>query len=237
MANYSWLCPFCKATSIVTYANYFDFSTSFDHGNKHGAQAIKGSVIICPNENCKEYSFKLAIGDLDEHSLQAKISGKPRHNWALVPDSMAKLYPAYIPTPLIQDYTEACLIVKKSPKASATLSRRCLQGMIRDFWKIQGKKSLYEEIEGIKEKIEGITWDAIDSLRKVGNIGAHMEKDINLIVEVDEDEAALLIELIETLFEEWYIQRHQREERMAKIKAIAAMKEATRKTPPQNDAI
>lgn len=109
--------------------------------------------------------------------------------------------------------------------------------MIRDFWKIQGKKSLYEEIEGIKEKIEGITWDAIDSLRKVGNIGAHMEKDINLIVEVDEDEAALLIELIETLFEEWYIQRHQREERMAKIKAIAAMKEATRKTPPQNDAI
>ena len=34
------------------------------------------------------------------------------------------------------------------------------------------------------------------AVRKVGNIGAHMEKDINVIVDVDPDEAQHLIGLI-----------------------------------------
>ena len=31
-------------------------------------------------------------------------------------------------------------------------------------------------------------WQAIDAVRSIGNIGAHMEKDINLIVDVDPEE-------------------------------------------------
>jgi hypothetical protein len=42
--------------------------------------------------------------------------------------------------------------------------------------------------------------EAIDIVRNIGNIGAHMEADINVIVDVDPDEAQTLIELIETLF-------------------------------------
>jgi len=95
--------------------------------------------------------------------------------------------------------------------------------MIRDFWSIK-KPRLVEEIDALQAKVDGQTWDAIDSLRKIGNIGAHMEKDINLIVDVDPDEARLLIELIETLFDEWYVARYEREQRMAKIKAAADAK-------------
>ncbi|WP_083803471.1 DUF4145 domain-containing protein [Sagittula stellata] len=58
--------------------------------------------------------------------------------------------PSFIPTPIIEDYTEACRISLLSPKASATLSRRCLQGMIRDFCGIK-EKNLFNEIEKLKE--------------------------------------------------------------------------------------
>jgi len=52
-------------------------------------------------------------------------------------------------------------------------------------------------------------------------IGAHMEKDIDVIVDVDPEEAQRLIWLIELLVKDWYITRHQRQE---SLKAIVAIK-------------
>src|SRR5262249_23110992 len=128
--------------------------------------------------------------------------------WTLRPKSNARPFPAYIPTPILDDYNEACLIVIDSPKASATLSRRCLQGMIRDFWGIKDK-TLLVEINALQGKIDPTTWAAVDAVRSVGNIGAHMEKDINLIVDVEPEEAQLLIGLIEFLLKDWYVGRHE----------------------------
>ncbi len=76
----------------------------------------------------------------------------------------------------------------------------------------------------------GLTWAAIDSVRHVGNIGAHMEKDVNLMIDVDSEEAGLLVGLIETLFTEWYIARHDRDERMKAIVKVATDKKAEKKT-------
>lgn len=53
-----------------------------------------------------------------------------------------------------------------------------------------------------------------------------MESDIDMIVEVEPGEAQALIELIEMLFEEWYVARETRSQRLAKVKAIAAQKSA-----------
>jgi hypothetical protein len=71
-------------------------------------------------------------------------------------------------------------------------------------------------------------WQAIDAIRTVGNIGAHMEKDIGVIIDVDPNEAGLLIRLIEVLLEEWYIRRHEREQHMKQIIEIAQAKEVAR---------
>ena len=68
-------------------------------------------------------------------------------------------------------------------------------------------------------------------MRKIGNIGAHMEKDINLIVDIEEGEAQALIELIELLFEEWYIERESGTARLAKLKEIRDAKELQKKPP------
>ncbi|WP_246409402.1 DUF4145 domain-containing protein [Kaistia hirudinis] len=121
-----------------------------------------------------------------------------------------------------------------SPKASATLARRCLQGMIRDFAGIS-KSRLIDEIKELKRMAnedrapKGVSIDAIeaiDAVRQIGNIGAHMEADINIIVEVDPKEAEELIGLIELLFEEWYVARAAREQRFARLKGIADEKAA-----------
>jgi hypothetical protein len=106
--------------------------------------------------------------------------------------------------------------------------------MIRDFWGIK-KGRLIDEIEELKTKVDTTIWKAIDSVRHVGNIGAHMEKDVNLIIDVDPEEAGLLIWLIETLFEEWYIARHERETKMEALAKLADDKKASKNPSQQTD--
>lgn len=148
--------------------------------------------------------------------------------WQLLPESEAKVLPDYVPQPIKEDYYEACRIKDLSPKASATLSRRCLQGMIRDFWGIS-KRTLKEEIDAIEDKVSADTWESIEAVRKVGRIGAHMEKDINLIIDVEPNEAQLLISLIEQLIDDWYITREDRKKRTEALKKLVELKEGKRK--------
>ena len=146
-----------------------------------------------------------------------------------MPESEARVLPDYIPAPIQEDYYETCRIRDLSPKASATLARRCLQGMIRDFWGIK-KTRLKDEIDDLEEKVDPDVWASIDAVRSVGNIGAHMEKDINVIVDVESGEAQLLIGLIEQLVDDWYVVRENRRKRTEALKELAAEKEAQKKS-------
>jgi len=55
------------------------------------------------------------------------------------------------------------------------------------YWLKEGR--LFDEVAELEGKVDAKTWQAIDSVRHVGNIGAHMEKDVNLIIDVDPEEA------------------------------------------------
>lgn len=150
-------------------------------------------------------------------------SSRVIREWQLLPESEAKVLPDYIPDPIKEDYYEACRIRDLSPKAAATLARRALQGMIRDFWKIS-KSRLKDEVDALEEKVDPDTWSSIDAVRSVGNIGAHMEKDINVIIDVEPEEAQLLIGLIEQLVDDWYVDRESRRTRSEALKALADAK-------------
>lgn len=141
----------------------------------------------------------------------------------MLPESLAKPQPEYIPEAIREDYFEACRIRELSPKASAALARRCLQGMIRDFWDIQ-KGRLIDEILELKNHVESTIWGAIDAVREVGNIGAHMEKDVNLIIDVEPGEAEKILGLIELLLKEWYVARKEREDRVNEVIKIGKEK-------------
>ena len=228
-----WTCPYCNRNATITDSNYSSDYHKFRHNNKDEDLTIRTSVIVCPNKDCKEYKISAslfkAIRDPFGHW---KSSGQPLLHWNLKPRSQARVFPSYIPKAILEDYEEACLIRDLSPKASATLSRRCLQGIIRDFHKIT-KSRLFDEIEALKGKIDPLIWQAIDAVRSIGNIGAHMEKDINLIIDVEPQEASALIGLIEMLLKDWYIARHEKEKQLQEIIGISKTKKEIKK----NDSV
>jgi hypothetical protein len=225
----AWTCPFCDRHATVGNDNITKTDFTFNDGNKDGLLSVNLKTVTCPNPRCREYSISGTLHKLIDKG-GSWAYGDLLETWQLRPQSSARPFPDYIPAPLLADYTEACLIRDLSPKASATLSRRCLQGMIRDFWGVK-KNTLHEEINSIQDKVDPAIWAAIDAVRKIGNIGAHMEKDINLVIDVDPDEAQTLIQLIEVLFEEWYIARKQRADHLASI-----VKMAEAKKPPKPPA-
>jgi hypothetical protein len=100
--------------------------------------------------------------------------------------------------------------------------------MIRDFHGIK-KARLADEIEALQGLIPSFQWNAIDGLRKIGNIGAHMEKDVNVVIDIDPQEASKLLKLVEMLLEQWYINRREQEELCLQISTVSASKEAQRK--------
>ena len=223
----TWTCPFCNQNASIIEPNVSAKEHQFDQDNKHGSQRFRTEVIVCPNSDCKEYTLRATLAGFNNGVWI------PRHFWQLIPASVAKVFPDYVPQVILQDYNEACLIRDLSSKASATLSRRCLQGIIRDYWKVS-KARLIDEIEAIKDKVDPLTWQAIDAVRHIGNIGAHMEKDINLIIDVDPQEAGLLIGLIEMLIKDWYIVRHQREDQ---LRAVVELSDEKKQAKAQAGAV
>ena len=229
---FSWSCPYCNRQTTITDTHLSTSRHLFNHYNKDGDLCVLSQIIVCPNPACREYEVTAALFHTKlvqpyNAPSYTSLEGKPLARWTLKPKSGARPFPAYIPKAILDDYNEACLIVSDSPKASATLSRRCLQGMIRDFWGII-EKTLSLEIKGLQGRIDKATWEAIDAIRSVGNIGAHMENDINLIVDVEPAEAAQLIGLIEFLLKDWYVGRHEREEHKKNVIALAAAKAAAK---------
>ena len=186
---HSFTCPFCNHTFPLISETYTQYESSFITSNSSNWETTPTNSILvnfykCPN--CNEIIIK--IDGRSENLTNIHIP--------IYPSSLAKQFPDYIPKAIREDYEEAYSIVNLSPKASATLARRCLQGMIRDFHGIK-KSRLIDEINALQMVVPAAQWKAIDSLRSIGNIGAHMEKDINTIVEVDPNEAEKLLKLID----------------------------------------
>jgi len=219
----SWNCPFCNHHSTITERNAGKSRYEFNFESKYGYQAVISHVTVCPNPACLEYTLTVTLHDHVSKGNNEWEDKPAKRSWNLVPQASVKVFPDYVPRPIIGDYEEACAIQNFSPKASATLARRCIQGIIRDFWGVK-KGRLVDEIEAISDKVDPMTWAAIDAVRKIGNIGAHMEKDIDLIIEVEPKEASLLIGLIETLISDWYVVREERRRRMEEIVSVAAEK-------------
>jgi hypothetical protein len=221
-----YTCPYCNKPTTATEPHVFDeeLDISLGEDSDLGHVHLTVNAVSCPDPDCKKLSLKASLVNKDWCQPVQKYSYNLHHVWQLLPESNAKVMPDYLPAPIKEDYYESCRIRDLSPKASATLSRRCLQGMIRDYWKIS-KSRLKDEIDALEEKVDADTWSSIDAVRSVGNIGAHMEKDIDVIVDVEPQEAQLLIGLIEQLVEDWYVTRETRRQRAENLKKLAEAKD------------
>jgi hypothetical protein len=234
----NWECPYCNRAQTVTSGQVYSGRAWLKLSkHKYGEAVLEIDAVACANPKCEEVTLSTTFGKATRFNGP---QGPSIHNfleiqeYKLRPTSAAKPQPDFIPGPIREDYLEACSIRDLSPKAAATLARRCIQGIIRDFCGIS-KAKLVQEINELKSRVEsgtapsGVTpetVEAIDYVRSIGNIGAHMEADINLVIPVDPGEAQALINLIELLFAEWYVAREIRRARLTAVKQIADNKKS-----------
>lgn len=227
MSEYLWHCRFCNREQTVTGEGWQASVADLTAENADGPRRLVVQFVVCPNPDCRKLSLSAALHDLKVVGNRS-YTGKLIRSWPLVPPSRARSFPVAIPAQIMEDYQEACLAIEQSPKAAAALSRRCLSGMLRDFWQVQ-PGSLSDEFRQVKGTVDPLTWEAIESVRKSGLIGARMESEGAEILDTEPGEAKMLIGLIEMLIEDWYVGREERRKRLKDLRQITG-EDAVEKT-------
>jgi Domain of unknown function (DUF4145) len=117
--------------------------------------------------------------------------------------------PKEVPPKYAEDYKESCLVLADSRKASAALSRRCLQNILREVGGVK-HGDLYDEIEETiqSKSVPTHISDALHAVRTIGNFAAHpiKSKSTGEIVEVESGEAEWNLEVLESLFDFYFVQ-------------------------------
>jgi len=167
----------------------------------------------CPN--CHKFIISLLKYTVEPHDKSQRVkrrqSVKTKENSFLVyPKGISRApLSAAVPDIYAQDYKEACLVFSDSPKASAALSRRCLQNLLRDVQKVK-HQDLSKEIQEVLDLkvLPSHLGEAIDAVRIIGNFAAHPNKNKNTgeIIDVEQGEAEWLLDVLEGLFDFYFVQ-------------------------------
>ena len=116
--------------------------------------------------------------------------------------------PQEVPESIAKDYNEACLILGLSPKASAALSRRCLQQILREHAGTT-QRDLAPAIQQIIDEraLPPTLLDSLDAIRNIGNFAAHPIKSTSTgeILEVEPGEAEWNLDILEELFDYYFV--------------------------------
>ncbi|MDP9895390.1 hypothetical protein J2W32_004488 [Variovorax boronicumulans] len=115
--------------------------------------------------------------------------------------------PLEVPEALRADYDEAAKVLPHSAKASAALSRRCLQTLLRDKgYKQHNLGNAIQALLDANTLPSGLA-EIVDAIRNVGNFAAHAMKDTNTgaILDVEPAEAEWNLEVLEGLFDHFYV--------------------------------
>lgn len=112
-----------------------------------------------------------------------------------------------VPPKFAADYVEACNVLDISPKASAALSRRILQHVLRECAKVTAP-NLDREIQQVLSVVPSHIADSLDAVRTVGNFAAHPIKSTSSgeIVDVEPGEAEWNLDTVEALFDFYFVQ-------------------------------
>lgn len=114
-----------------------------------------------------------------------------------------------VPSQFADDYREACLTLPDSAKASAALSRRCLQHLLRENAGVK-HSNLADEIQQVLDsgKLPSHLNESLDAIRNIGNFAAHpiKSKASGEIIEVEAGEAEWNLDVLESLFDFYFTQ-------------------------------
>ena len=133
--------------------------------------------------------------------------------------------PAQVPPEFAADYVEAAAVLNDSPKASAALSRRCLQHIIREKAQIKAR-DLAAEIQLLLDSNVLPSWlaEAVDAVRNIGNFAAHPIKSTQSgeVLPVEPGEAEWTLDVLDGLFDFYFVQPALLLEKRAQLNAKLA---------------
>lgn len=188
---------------------------------------LKFSICSCPQ--CKKPIIVIdTISSEKDVDVQLGSILWPQTSNRPIPKEVEEVDPN-----VANDFREAALVLPLSAKASAALSRRCLQAVLHSKGKTKSK-DLARQIEEVIDKLPPEIADTVDAVRNFGNFAAHPIKSQSTgeILDVEPGEAEWLLDLLETLFEHYYVAPVRAAARMAALnKKLTDAGKPTLKTP------
>ena len=227
-------CPHCNtsiADAFTAPLNFWTTQEVFTRDGKFLAHAANWSATAqrCPECHEQILFLKRAYAARIEHpgTQHAKIINPPAPPLEFMahPNGNSRPIPPEVTSPYREDFAEACAVLQPSPKASAALSRRLLQAILRDKAGTKAK-DLYEQIEEIiaAGRTPDYVTEALHAVRHTGNIAAHSLKSTvtGAVVDVEPHEAEWNLDTIETLFEYYFVRPAINAKRKADLNAKLA---------------
>jgi hypothetical protein len=192
-------CPHCQ---IVIFA---EIATAILGEDVDGTWCVARAK--CPN--CQRFILELQRGR-PAFNVRNEPDGLSAiaESWVIHPMAPDRPVADEVPATMREDFQEACRVLPASPKASAALSRRCLQNLLRTKAGVE-PSDLSNEIQQVLDSgtLLGDLATTIDAIRNYGNFGAHPIRtaDAGVIIDVERGEADWTLEILEDLFEFYYV--------------------------------
>lgn len=203
-------CPHCATTVYINWDEVtFPVPTPEDNYNKGGYAIQYG---FCPE--CKKLVIQLQHGLESGYELSFWIDEIDEENIIYPRYSAGRNLNQYVPEKYAQLFRESEEVNNISPRASATLSRYLLQMLLHEELHIH-KRTLEEEIKELENgsNIPTKLVTMLQVMRRVANFGAHPKKSTNSneIVEVEAGESAVMLDLLEEVFDYVFVKPKQQE--------------------------
>ena len=192
-------CPHCAVTVHVT-----ETSTQLGHYAKNSvgeSVAWQGTHTTCPS--CSQKVIWLSC-----HSINPNQSvGLQLIKLLVWPQNSERPLDRSVPPAIATDFAEACRVLPISAQASAALTRRTLQQVLRDHAHTTSK-DLYDQIEEVIQSghLPSSLADQLSAIRIIGNFAAHPLKSklSGLILPVEPHEAEWNLDVLEAVFDYYF---------------------------------
>ena len=230
------LCPHCLVT---IFAKPCDISLGWDRDFNWWIRTF-----LCPS--CSSYVIHLVkqpLGpEIPRAQAGAQVPAPLNAVSSLIHPKATNRQPVSgeVPEEFTADYREACLVLADSPKASAALSRRCLQHILQEKSDAKTQNDLAKTIGEVIDdpKTPRDVADSLDMVRNIGNFSAHPNKSTNTgeIVPVEPVEAEWCLDVIEMLFDLYFVRPSEIQRRRDRVdeKLADTGKPPNRPLPPSS---
>lgn len=203
------ICPHCKTGIHAGFSSVQITHFVRKNGLNH-AWAAKHQQ--CPE--CKEVFIYLEGGSWSQAPKGIAVNLHESH--LIWPQDGYRVCPSEVPDTLRKDFLEAAAVLPKSPQASAALTRRCLQHLLREYAHTKAKDLALQIDEVLSSNaLSPSLADQLDAVRNIGNFAAHPQKSTNSgeILEVEPQEAEWNLDVLEELFDHYFVRPAQLQKR------------------------